>query len=147
MKSLELKRIACDGIQPTMGVLLSNGRPFAVTLERPWLHNRKGESCIPEGTYQCLRCSNSPDYGHQDSPKFGDTFQVMEVPNRSHILFHKGNINDDSHGCILIGEQYGLLSGHDAVLSSSVGFGEFLAILQHDDEFTLRITNHYSQEQ
>ena len=144
MKHIELKRVACDGSNPTMGVLLSHRIPFAVSLERPWLGNRRGESCIPLGEYLCLRCSASPDYGYADSPTFGDTFQVFEVPNRHKILFHKGNIDDDTHGCIIVGEQYGYLNSEQAVLSSSAGFGEFLSILQHEDEFMLSVTDHFS---
>ena len=144
MKHIEIKRIACDGERPTLGVLLNNGRPFAVTLERPWLGNRRGESCIPIGEYLCLRCSNSPDYGRKNSPKFGDTFQVYEVPNRSNILFHKGNINADTHGCIVVGEQFEYLNGDEAVLASNQGFNEFLSIMVRENEFTLVITDHFS---
>ena len=68
MKHIELKRIACDGDRPTLGVLLNNKRPFAVTLERPWLGNRTGESCIPLGDYLCLRCTSSPDYSYKPNP-------------------------------------------------------------------------------
>ena len=144
MKTLELKRIACDGRNPTLGTLLFGGRPFALTLERPWLGNRKGESCIPLGDYRCVRCSASPDYDFKDSPGFGDTFQVFEVPLRDKILFHKGNITDDTHGCIIVGEEFGLLGDQEAVLSSKKGFNEFLSLLKHDDEFDLRISDHFT---
>jgi hypothetical protein len=143
VKHFEIKRIACDGINPTMGVLLLAGRTFALTLERPWLNNRRGESCIPIGEYICYRCSSSPDYGFKDSPKFGDTFQVFDVADRSKILFHKGNINDDTHGCILVGEQFGTLGGKDAILASAHGYGEFMSLLRHDTEFMLSITEHF----
>ena len=71
------------------GVLIHGLIPFATTLERPWKNNQRGISCIPAGFYECRRVK---------SPKFGDTFQVMHVPNRSEILFHKGNLEDDTHG-------------------------------------------------
>jgi len=140
---MELKRISQNESHPTFGVLLNRGLPFAVTLERPWRQNRRGISCIPSGTYRCVRCSASPDYGFRDSPNFGNTFQVYNVPERSKILFHKGNVNQDTHGCIIVGEQYDYLQGENAVLSSRKGFEEFLKITQHVDEFFLEITNHF----
>ena len=131
---INLKRIAHteDG---TFGVLLSGGKPFAVTLERPWHDNKRGVSCIPTGVYTATRCRKSVYYNYQDSPKFGDTFVVEQVPGRSKILFHKGNLDDDSHGCILVGEQFGVLNGQTAVLASRKGFGEFLAINSDRDTF------------
>ena len=127
-----------------MGAFQFAGRPFALTLERPWLGNRRGESCIPLGQYVCMRCSSSPDYDFKDSPRVGDTFQVFDVDGRSKILFHKGNRFQDTHGCIIVAEQFGSLGGREAVLKSEKGFGEFMALLRHDTEFSLSITNHFS---
>lgn len=118
----------------TFGVLLEENIPFALTVERPWLNNQKGISCIPGGSYTCRRV---------DSPKFGNTFEVVNVRDRSEILFHKGNVGDDSHGCIIIGEQFESLSGKVAVLSSAKGFSEFLDRLKNRVFFTLEITNAY----
>lgn len=142
MYNMVIKRIA--GIPDGMfGVALWNGTPFALTLERPWLDNQVGLSCIPEGNYTCLRCRNSPDYNYQDSPRFGNTFQVFNVPGRSKILFHKGNIDDDTHGCILLGEQYEFIGRKVAILSSKKGFQEFKDYTQRIDEFNLNIINYY----
>lgn len=129
MKIISLIRIASnqDG---TFGVLLDESVPFALTVERPWLNNKKNVSCIPVGNYLCKRIN---------SPKFGDTFEVTDVPLRSDILFHKGNTEDSTHGCIVIGEEFGELNGKTAVLSSSKGFNEFLRRLKDVNEFTLLI--------
>jgi len=118
----------------TFGVLLEENIPFALTVERPWLNNEKGVSCIPGGSYTCRRI---------DSPKFGNTFEVTNVPGRTEILFHKGNVDDDSHGCIIIGEQFESLGGKVAVLSSAKGFSEFLDRLKNRVFFDLEITNAY----
>jgi len=117
----------------TFGVLLDGKIPFCVTLERPWLANRRGISCIPDGYYMCRRIQ---------SPRFGDTFEVIEVPNRSHILFHKGNLSDDTHGCILVGEQYEPLGGENAILASGKAFGEFRRRTEGIDDFFLNIETH-----
>ena len=112
----------------TFGVLIADGIPFAVTVERRWNGNRSGESCIPPGRYKAVRCRRSAEYGYADSPKFGDTFVIEDVHGRNQILFHRGNIDDDTHGCIIVGEQFDRLNGEPAVLASAKGFGEFLAL-------------------
>jgi len=114
----------------TFGVLLDEDLPFCLTIERPWVNNEKNVSCIPAGRYVCRRVN---------SPKFGNTFEVTGVPGRSAILFHKGNIMDDSHGCIIVGEQFELLNGKPAVLASGKAFDEFLGRLNASDEFDLEI--------
>ena len=141
---MRIKRIASTK-HGTFGVIWGDGRaaPFALTLERPWADNQKGMSCIPAGEYAVLRCKASPDYGFKDSSKFGNTFQVMNVPGRSYILFHKGNLDDDTRGCILIGEQYGFLRGQPAILASGPGFKEFLGIMATKNGFDLVITEHF----
>lgn len=130
MKFIKLIRIA-ETEAGIFGVLLDDGTPFALTLERQWLMNRVDESCIPPGTYVCERWQ---------SPKFGSTFRVTNVPDRSYILFHKGNLEKDTQGCILVGEQFGVLNGKPALLASGPGFQEFMARLQDQWQFKLEIT-------
>lgn len=125
------------GKNGTFGVLIFQNIPFALTLEREWLNNRPSignvpGSCIPSGEYVCNRVQ---------SPKFGNTFEVLNVRGRSHILFHKGNIQADSHGCILVGEEYGQLGSESGIKSSAAGYGEFMAILAGDDQFNLTIVD------
>jgi len=117
----------------TFGVLLDGNLPFCVTLERAWLENKRNISCIPEGIYMCDRV---------DSPKFGDTFEVIQVPGRSHILFHKGNLANDTHGCILVGEQYEPLSGENAIIASGKAFKEFKERTNNINHFFLKIESY-----
>lgn len=114
----------------TFGVMLDEGIPFCLTIERPWLNNLREVSCIPTGIYICKRVN---------SPKFGNTFEVTNVFGRSEILFHKGNIMDDSHGCIILGEQYELLNGKPAVIASGKAFEEFLSKTKDVNEFVLEV--------
>ena len=127
-----LSRVATND-SGTFGVLSWEGQPFAVSLEDKWRHNKKFMSCIPAGTYTCRRIH---------SPKFGDTFQVMNVQGRSHILFHKGNTTDDTEGCILIGEEFGVLTGEPAVLSSKKGFSGFQRLTAEIESFNLAIRDY-----
>jgi hypothetical protein len=130
MRRFILKRIAKND-DGTFGVLIDGVTPFCLTVERPWINNQTGISCIPDGFYLCKRV---------DSPRFGNTFEVIHVPNRTAILFHKGNIDDDSRGCIIVGEQYGYLDEKVAVLASGLAFNEFIKRLEYIDEFELTIS-------
>lgn len=131
--NITLKRIASrdDG---TYGVLLADGAPFAVTLERPWRDNRRGESCIPPGAYTCIRVQ---------SPKFGPTWMVKDVPGRSGILFHAGNVFADSHGCILVAERFIVWQdGGCAIADSRVGIAELMSLTNGIVSFNLKIEDH-----
>ena len=116
----------------TFGVLLDGGTPFCLSIERPWLNNQKNISCIPLGIYICQRVF---------SPKFGNTFEVSFVPDRTSILFHKGNIMDDSHGCIVLGEQYESIQGKLAVLASGKAFSEFIQRTEDINKFGLGVVS------
>jgi len=134
METIILKRISLNR-NGTYGVLLHEFQPgafqpFAVTFELQWNDNTRNISCIPKGQYLCERYS---------STKYADTFQVKNVPGRSYILFHVGNTQSDSEGCILVGEQFEKVLGKEGVASSKDGFGEFLENLKGESEFTLKI--------
>jgi len=123
MRQFTLKRISSTK-HGTFGVLLDGDTQFAVTVEPPWKDNTPFISCIPAGWYICER--------HQ-SPKYGDTFLITNVPKRTFIVFHKGNWGaphslekSDTEGCIVVAEQFENLDGVPAVRSSWKGFKEFL---------------------
>lgn len=129
MRVLILKRVATND-DGTWGVLIENDQPFVVTLEDPWLDNKVNVSCIPQGTYSCKRTI---------SPRFGEVFEIQDVEGRTHILVHKGNTEDDTMGCILLGERFDYINDKPAILQSSIGFDEFMLKMVDDDEFTLDI--------
>lgn len=114
----------------TFGVLRQGQIPFALTLERPWEDNSPSISCIPAGQYVCQRVQ---------SPKFGNTFEVMHVPGRSHILFHKGNTVEDTAGCILVAEEFSGTYDHPMIVSSERGYHEFMDLLEGRSTFDLNI--------
>lgn len=90
----------------TAGKLSVNGEAFCFTLER-------GPSdpqfpCIPSGKYAILL---------QYSPHFARLMpHLQDVPGRTEILIHWGNLVSDSEGCILVG---------DGFSSEPVAAGEF----------------------
>ena len=133
-----LVRVSSNEKNGTHGVLLDDGVPFALTLEPPDLGNKPFISCIPAGLYICKYIS---------SPRFGATYQIMDVPERSHILFHKGNFTKDTSGCVLVGEQFEAVGKHEsAVVSSGKGFNEFINRMFFEGEhrdFALNIIDGY----
>jgi len=120
-----LNRICSDNDQ-TFGVLTIGSTPICVTLELPWRNNERNISRIPEGEYICRLV---------DSPSFGKTFQICDVPDRGHILFHKGNFSVDSRGCVLLGCEFGV----NMVSESKKAFNNFMNYFTED--FELEIIN------
>lgn len=100
-------------------------------LELPWKNNQRNISCIPEGTYQVKK---------RKSSKFGEHFQVLNVPGRSYILIHKGNYYTDIRGCILPGLNLSdiNLDGVIDVTSSTQAMKKLLSMMPN--EFQLKIT-------
>jgi hypothetical protein len=121
----ELVRVAIDEAG-AFGVLNDNGHPFAVTLERTF----GDKVVIPPGEYVCKRTRyHKADY---------DTFEIP-VPGHTRVLFHVGNIEDDSEGCILIGLQFGLVQGKPGVHLSRLGFHQFMKRIGNRSQISLRV--------
>jgi hypothetical protein len=126
---LTLKRIVenQDGI---FGVLLQGEKPLCLTLENNWFNNTRNISAIPTGVYECV-----PHNG----AKYKNVWRLKDVPNRSAILIHAGNIEDDSRGCILVGSEFGLYKGKKAILGSVKALNKLRGRLPSN--FTLRVTD------
>lgn len=120
--------------QGTFGNLLICSQVFCVTLECPDKLNECNISSIPAQQYQCLRIH---------SPQFGETFEIVDVPGRSHILFHAGNIVSSTSGCIILAQYFGKLYGNRAVLNSGKTFKKFMEIMKDTDIFNLTIKEIY----
>jgi hypothetical protein len=118
----------------TLGVLCINDDPAFVTLEDAWRDNERMISCIPQGRYAVKL--------HR-SPKFGTTYQVMDVPQRDHILIHAGNTHKNTNGCILLGMQYGKIEHESAVLASRSAFLQFMDRMGNAPEAQLIIIDAY----
>ena len=66
----------------TNGKLECDGKFICYIIELPWKNNEKRVSCIPEGKYFIRK---------RYSPKFKWHLEVVDVENRSLILFHPAN--------------------------------------------------------
>lgn len=115
----------------TFGVLRINKQAFCVTLEPEDRANARGVSCIPAQQYTCRRVK---------SPTHGICFEVTGVPNRSHILFHSGNTEDHTEGCIILGASFGRVGNKRAVLTSKPTVAAFMEKMKGHDSFHLTIT-------
>jgi len=91
------------------------------TMEDAWQQNTPEISCIPDGTYRC----RPRRFNHGNKGKGYPAIEITGVPGRSLILFHRGNVDDDVRGCIVVGTELGVLNGQLAVLKSAEAWALF----------------------
>jgi hypothetical protein len=129
---------AITGDQGTMGRLISTEVSLDVLMtELPERNNEVGYSRIPEGQYVCIP---------YHSPKFGKCWHVMNVPGRSAVLIHKGNVAGDkkkgwlthSRGCILPAWYKGRIGKQMAGLNSTRAFSDIMTKIGFN-KFNLKI--------
>lgn len=113
------------------GVLL------AYTLEHSYQQPDKSWlSKLPDGQYICVR---GPHRLHGMTQDF-ETFEITGVKGHSNILFHMGNFNKDSEGCVLLGNAVlTQKNGSEMVVNSKVTFNKFMAGLLGVKEFMLTV--------
>lgn len=142
MKTLALERFAYTPVGTFGRLFLPVGAKPSMfyTVERPWENNKSDVSCIPEGTYNCRRGIFS---------KKGETFEVLGVPNRTAILFHVGNNEDDFQGCVGLGNgTCGWVQSKQgkepkwSITSSVMAFQQFMEYLKGEQFFILKITQY-----
>ena len=129
MKSVIINRFKQDS-QATIGMLTISDlcHDPIYTLENPLRETAK-DSCIPSGAYLCKPYSGT---------KYKGVYIVENVPNRSAILFHWGNTEKDTEGCLLLGNKLGQIGTMPAVLESKKCFARFKSIMG-DSAFKLEI--------
>ena len=101
----------------TFGRLLVEGRFFCFIAEPPWRGNRPQVSCVPPGDYVV-------EPWH--SKRFPQSYHLCDVPERTAILTHSGNLAGDrskqfiTHtlGCLLPGLKLGYIGKQKAVFLS-----------------------------
>jgi hypothetical protein len=124
---LELKTVAVreDGC---FSVLLWDGRPFAVSVERTF---ENGRPVITQNEYKCTRSMYI---------KGGYEAFEIHVPGHTRILFHKGNVEEDSVGCVIVAGSFGVVRGRTAVLDARTGFGGLMELTAGLAEFYMVVT-------
>jgi hypothetical protein len=121
------------------GVLRHAGIPFAVTLERTYAKGPTGVGSgqagdqlvkIPAGVHRCTR-----GYFIKGNHR---TYEIT-VPGHTRILFHRGNLEADSEGCVLVGERFHQFTGGPGIASSIEGFQEFMDLAAGRPAFDLDV--------
>lgn len=125
MFTLATVAIRHDG---AFGVLLYQGRPFAVTLEHTFENRR---TVIGAGTFRCTRTRY-----HRGGY---EAFEI-HVPGHTRVLLHKGNKEAHSKGCVLVAESFAQIDGLTAIGDSRHGFDEFMVLATGLQEFDLTVT-------
>lgn len=138
--NLKLDRTASrqDGV---FGVLLDEGgHTVAFTLEHAYASGEGSFSAkIAPGEYSCKRSQHQLEGMTMPFT----TFQVLDVPNHTNILFHWGNYNKDSDGCILLGESIAPIPtqpGSDMIINSRKTWQKFMDLQTGIDAFKLTVT-------
>jgi len=126
--TLRLRRIEFreDGIFSEL--YLPDGKILAHTLE----HSFASVPKLYDGTFNCVRGVHKL---HNNVPF--QTFEITGVSGHTGILFHVGNWNDDSDGCVLLGSGMAQSSKGQMVTGSMTTFTEFMTLLQGLDQFEL----------
>lgn len=142
----------------TLGILsdISGIRSFlCFTLEDPW-HMAKiaGQTRIPAGRYE-IGLRKEGGFNDRYSRRFEDIhigmLWVMGVPDYRWILIHCGNTDEDTAGCLLVGDtsqqnitEDGFIGGSTAAykriyprIAEAVGMGESVFINYVDENFLL----------
>ncbi len=90
---------------------------------------------IPNGSFTCVRGERKlTSMIHTFS-----TFEVTGVAGHSNLLFHQGNYDRDSEGCILVGLSFDSDLHPMMVTASRVAFADFMSRLKDVDQFTLNV--------
>lgn len=108
---------------------------IGASLERGWVDNQKGVSCVPEGIYP-LKLEYSPKFKK-------DLWELYGVPNRSECKFHVANYWYELNGCIALGRKHKNLDNDKIpdVTSSRNVMNEFEAILSGQVESEVKVKN------
>lgn len=102
----------------TNGTLVCKDKIICKTIELPWKENLCQVSCIPEGEYFLEK---------RYSSRFGWHLEIIDVPNRSLILFHPANSAlKELRGCIAPVSQ---LSGSGLGLQSKKAFRKLIKMV------------------
>ena len=121
---MELKVIRYSSSkESTLGLLFINNQFMAYTLEDEKRSVKVyGETCIPAGRYR-VQFHTAGKFHARYSVKFPGIHKgmlhVTGVPGFKWILIHIGNDDDDTAGCLLVGDSVNNNNTHDGFISNS----------------------------
>lgn len=128
-----------DGI---FGTLVSEDGSFScITLEHAYDSGNGDGSYAPKtlpGIYKCVRGEHQ--LAHMTSPF--TTFMITHDDGHTNVLFHVGNFNEDSEGCILLGRRVVPRDPPETgnmITSSKNTFNAFMDLQKDVTEFILTV--------
>jgi hypothetical protein len=89
---------------------------------------------IPQGNYVCVRGTHCL---HNGIPF--ETFEITGLDGHTGLLFHPGNYNQDSSGCVLVGQDMEIGS-IAMVTNSKASFAKFMSLQEGCDRFTITVS-------
>ena len=111
------------GSDATNGMIFLDGVFECFSLEDEYREQKiRGETCIPEGSYEVV-LRKEGGFHQRYSSRYSfhkGMLWVKSVPNFEWILFHLGNTDENTAGCILVGDtQQDLDVSKDGFIGSS----------------------------
>lgn len=120
----------------TRGVLYVNDEKFCDTLEDEKRSIKvKGETRIPAGCYQVKfrEVDSGLTLKYRESyPWFTYHLQLQDVPDFNYVYIHIGNYDDDTDGCILVGDGFTDYEDESAIWNSKKTFKELYEIISDE---------------
>ena len=126
MKRLKIKQNIEETLDGSIGALLINNEVLCWTLT-PDSFDEKYHLSLGKYEYKRFR-----------GTKFKDTFEII-VPGHTEVLFHNGNTEENTKGCVLLGMKTGEIGGKRAVLDSIDAFDKFMRIMGVTQEGILEV--------
>ncbi len=111
------------GNDATNGLLFIDEVFECFTLEDQYQEKKVyGETCIPEGTYP-VEFSKEGGFHNRYKAKYDfhkGMLEIKDIPNFKWVLFHLGNTDENTAGCVLVGDtQQDLDVSKDGFIGSS----------------------------
>lgn len=126
-----------------------NEKKIAVTLDHSYIMKDGSIGTkVPPGKYKCVRGLHRLE----NMKTCFETFEITGLPNFNgnpvtKVLFHIGNWNKDSEGCILLGEFIQESKNGRMITLSRESFISFMEIQEGVNEFNLNVLDTTSSTQ
>ncbi len=140
-----------SGDETTLGLLSADGKFLCYTLEDEQRAIKvQGETRIPAGTYQVTLRKEGGKHAKY-AAKYGSMHKgmlwVRDVPGFEWILIHVGNTDDDTEGCLLVGDSAVENVKGEGSIGSSVNayrriYPPIAAAIEAGDNVTIRYQDH-----
>ena len=121
---ITVNRVASN-TDETLSIVSIDGKPFCFGLEDEYRENKVvGETRIPSGEYKItLRTVGGfhARYLEKFSSFHRGMLWIRDVPGFEYILIHVGNTDEDTAGCLLIGDG-ATIDGSIKIIQSSIAY-------------------------